>query len=109
MYDCSLNDSSELKDLIVENPDLPLLIFCGEDSWHDEWAYEQAKVNSCRVEELTMIDNQWVQRDDYAEELAIKLSCDSDFSDLSNNELAVLIEKRVAETDFVKAIVIYVG
>ena len=39
---CSLNDTTVLRKLILENPDLPLLIFCGEDSCSGEYPYEQA-------------------------------------------------------------------
>lgn len=30
---CSLNDTTELRNLILENPDLPLLIFAGDGAW----------------------------------------------------------------------------
>lgn len=109
MYNCSLNDNTELRNLIVNNPGLPLLIFCGEDSWHDEWAYEQAQVNQCRVEELAMLGEQWICRDDYTDELSDKMACDAEYCDLPDDEFNALVEKKVSETDFVKAIVIYVG
>lgn len=31
----SLEDTIELRKLIIDNPDLPLIVFCGDDSWHD--------------------------------------------------------------------------
>ena len=38
-FDFSLNDATKLRKLILENPDLPLLIFAGEESWSDNFAY----------------------------------------------------------------------
>lgn len=42
----SLEDTTELRKLIVENPDLPLIVFCGENSWHNWYPYEKVNVNS---------------------------------------------------------------
>ena len=38
----SLEDTTELRKLIVDNPDLPLIVFCGDDCWHDWYPYEKA-------------------------------------------------------------------
>lgn len=40
---CLLNDTTELRNLILENPDLPLLIFAGEEAWNGEYSYESAE------------------------------------------------------------------
>ena len=39
----SLEDTIELRKLIIDNPDLPLIVFCGDDSWHDWYPYEKSK------------------------------------------------------------------
>lgn len=106
-FNCSLNDTRELRKLIIENPDLPLLIFCGEDSWTDQWRYEQAQVNSAMVDELTLYGDLWLDKDDYEDRLRDDL-CE-DYADLSDEEYDKMIEEKIAETDFEKAIVIYVG
>lgn len=64
---CSLNDTTNLKNLILENlilenPDLPLLIFYGEESWHDEYPYEQAEVGSVGISELTLYNDRWMDK-----------------------------------------------
>ena len=97
---CSLNDTTRLRNLILENPDLPLLIFCGEDSWHDEYPYEQAEASDGEVKELTMYNNYWMDKGDYEDILS---------DDLCDKEDSRMIKRKVAETEFVKAIVIYVG
>lgn len=106
---CSLNDTTELRNLIIENPDLPLLIFCGEDTWHDEYPYEQADVGKVGIQELTLYDNYWLDKDDYEEELANDLSDEEEYKNMSDEEYDQMIKQKVTDTEFVKAVVIYVG
>lgn len=107
-FDCSLNDLTELKQLIIENPDLPLLIFCGEEAWTGEWGYEMACVNGQPyIEELALYGDYWVDRDDYEERLGEDLW--DDYQDLSDEEYDKMIKQKVSEIEFVKAIVIHVG
>lgn len=107
---CSLSDTSNLRELILENPGLPLLIFCGEEAWSGEWAYEQAEsVSKGRVLELTLYDRMWRTRDDYEEALADDLSDAEEYKDMSEKEYDRAIKEIVARTEFVRAIVVYVG
>lgn len=106
---CSLNDTTELRKLILENPDLPLLIFCGEDSWHDEYPYEQADASGGEIKELTLYNDWWLDKDDYEDKLSDDLCDKEEYKDLSDEEYNKMIKQKIAETEFVKAIVIYVG
>lgn len=106
---CSLNDTTALRNLIMENPDLPLLVFCGEDSWHDEYPYEQADASGGEIKELTLYNDWWMDKDDYEDRLSDDLSDKEEYKDLSDKEYSLMIKQKVAETEFVKAIVIYVG
>lgn len=106
---CSLNDTTELRKLIIENPDLPLLIFCGEDSWHDEYPYEQADASGGEIKELTLYKDWWFDKDDYEDKLSDDLCDQEEYKNLSDKEYNRMIKEKVAETEFVKAIVIYVG
>lgn len=106
---CSLNDTTKLRNLILENPKLPLLIFCGEEVNDGDYPYEQAYVNSGKIKELTLYNNIWMDKDDYAESLSDNLCDEEEYKDLSDYEYEQMIEEKVAETEFVKAIVIYVG
>lgn len=108
-FNCSLNDTAELRNLILENPELPLLIFCGEDSWHDEYPYEQADASGGEIKELTLYNDWWLDKDDYEDKLSDDLCDKKEYKDLSDEEYNNMIKKKVAETEFVKAIVIYVG
>ena len=109
-FDCSLNDTSNLRKLILDNPELPLLIFCGEDSWHDEWPYEQANINGGpSIQRLTFYRDCWMDEDDYYDKLRDDLCDYEEYAHMSDEGFDAAVDKLVAETEFVKAIVVYVG
>lgn len=107
--ECSLNDTSDLKDLILENPELPLLIFCGEEAYWGEYAYNQAFARNVEIKEITLYGDCWMDREDYRDELIDNLSDDEQYKDLSDEDYGKMIDQKVVATEFVKAIVIYVG
>lgn len=107
-FNHSLEDTTELKKLILENPDLPLLIFAGEDANRDGgYAQVQARVNG--IEELILHNNKWIEREEFEEELRNYLWLEDEYKDLSDNEYDKMIEEKVENTKFTEAIVIYVG
>lgn len=106
---CSLRDTIVLRKLILENPDLPILVFCGEESWSGEYSYEQADINRGSIRELTLYKDEWLDKDDYREKLASEMADDEQYNDLSDYDFFNLIDEKVKETEFVKAIVIYIG
>ena len=109
----SLKDTSNLRQLIIENPDLPLIIFCGEESWDGEHSYCSASASKGSIQELTLYDDGydsiWMEKEDYAERLSYELSDMEEYENMSNKEYDKMIADKVAEAEFVKAIVIYVG
>ena len=108
-FDFSLNDTSNLRQLILENPDLPLLIFAGEEAWGGDWSYTQAYVRNPSIQTLTLYHDEWIDVDDYADRLADDLCYEEEYKDLSDEEYDKMIDQKVAETEFAQAIVIYVG
>lgn len=108
-YHCSLNDTSHLRQLILENPDLPLLIFCGEESWDGNWTYSQADASKGEIQTLTLYNDVWVDEDDYRDKLVDDLCDNDEYKDMSDEEYLNMIDLKVARTPFCKAIVIYVG
>lgn len=106
---CSLNDTTVLRDLIMKNPDLPLIIFCGEEAWSGDYGYTQAIASNGSIETLTLYNDMWYPKDDYEEQLANDLSDEEEYRNLSDEAYDQMIKKKVAETEFVEAIVIYVG
>lgn len=109
----SLKDTTELRKLIIDNPDLPLIIFCGEESWDGEHSYCSASASKGSIQELTLYENvydaTWMDREDYAEKLADDLCDDEEYKGMTDQEYDAMIDQKVNETEFVKAIVIYVG
>lgn len=97
-YDCK-----DLKKMIVENPELPLLIFCGEDSYYDD-GYGYCSQQDARVciQELVLYNNEWIEKSDYRD----KLKTDGDFS---NEEFDKYLDKLVEEVQAIKAICVWVG
>ena len=108
-FHLSLNDTSYLRQLILDNPDLPLLIFCGEESWCGDWAYNQVDASKGVIKTITLCDDVWVDEEEYVDWLTDKLTFSGEYQDMSDEEFDRMIDQKVAETPFCKAIVIYVG
>lgn len=106
---CSLNDTTILRNLILENPELPVLIFCGEGVWNGEYSYNQADASKGEIEELTLYKDMWVDKEDYRDKLTDDLSDNEDYINMTDSEYDKMIDEKIAETEFVKAIVIWVG
>jgi hypothetical protein len=106
---CSLKDTTALRELILENPDLPLIIFAGEDAWQGEYCYNLVDARTYGVQELTLYADMWLDKDEYEEELSDALCDEEEYKDLSDEEWDKMIAQKVAETEFIKAIVVYVG
>lgn len=108
-FEFSLQDTTILRNLILENPNLPLLVFAGEEAWSGEYSYEQVDARTHGVQELTLYKNRWIDKDDYEEELRDDLSYNEEYKKLSYEEYDKMINKIVEETEFCRAIVVYVG
>lgn len=108
-FDFSLKDTTMLRKAILENPDLPLLIFAGEEAWQGEWGYNQADARTHGVQELTLFADRWMDRDEYEEVLSDALCDKEEYKDLSDEEWDKMIQQKIAETEFCQAIVVYVG
>lgn len=107
--DCSLKDTTVLRNLILENPDLPIIIFCGEDSWNGDYQYCQANSTKGEIESLILYGDMWLDEDDYREKLADNLCDEEEYKNLSNEEYEKMVDKKVDESEFVKAIVLWIG
>lgn len=106
----SLEDTTELRKLIIENPDFPLLFFAGDDAYVDEgYQYTMAYASNASIQELTLYNDVWMDKDDYAEKLGDDLDFEEEYKDMTDEEYDEMINQKVNETEFVKAIVIYVG
>lgn len=102
-------DCTELKKLIVENPELPLLIFVGEESNSGEYTYESVDGGYTCIKELTMCGEYWVEKEEYADKVKDEMCDDEQYATLSDSDFDAAAENIVNNTAFIKAIVIYVG
>lgn len=92
----SLKNTTELKRLIIENPELPLLIFhCCDDFDYDVDNYMLGKVILCRVDEVATINETYVSIDDYEEELRYRY--EDECLNMSDKEFDEFIEKKINE------------
>lgn len=105
----SLENTNKLKELIVNNPELPLLIFVGEEAYTDEFSYNMAEVNFVGIEELTVYKDFYIEKEEYEEELIDDLSDVEEFKELSDTEYFKMIKQKVEEAEYTKAIVVNVG
>lgn len=107
--ECSIKDTSILRKLILENPELPVLVFVGEEAYQGEYSYNQADASKGEVEYLTLYKEEWIGEDEYKDILYNDLADEEEYKDLSDEEYEKMINKRVEDTEFVEAIVIFIG
>jgi len=101
----TLDDTNNLRKMVMENPDLPLIIFVGEEGWSGEYSYNSVEVVSIRIEELTYEGEYYIEKDEFKEKLLDKYSDKYD----SDTELEKFATDIMDNKEFAKAIVIYVG
>lgn len=102
----SIPDNSELRQLIIDNPGLPLIIFVGEIAWSGDFTYNAANKVLCEIEELTLYNDIWMDRDNYADKLYDDLAFDYDYENLSDEKYSKIIDDKVTRTKFIKAITV---
>ena len=105
-----LDDTKELRKLIIDNPDLPLVIFAGEESYTGEYAYNLAEVREVKVKELAFDGELYIDKSDYRNKLYKEYQDGFTISGLvMQKEHNEFIDNIMGRTEFVKAIVVYVG
>jgi hypothetical protein len=105
----SLEDTTKLRKLILENPELPLLIFVGEEAWSDNFLYELAEVNSASIKALTVYGDYYVDEEEFEEKIADEMNNDEEYKNLSDEDFDKAVKNKIANEEFENAIVIYVG
>lgn len=77
---------------------------------HDDgYQYSMAYASNTSIQELTLYSNVWMDKEDYAEKLSDDLCDEEEYKDMTDDEYDAMIDRKIEETEFVKAIVIYVG
>lgn len=106
----SMENTEELKKMILENPELPLIIFAGEESYCGEYAYNSVEVREVTIEELTMDEDMYVEKDTIRDKLMDKYYDNFCIGGAyMKKDLEEFVEKQISRMRFTKAIVIFVG
>lgn len=114
-----IHDSTELRKLIVENPDLPIVVISDEESCLEGSVYTYMGTVNCYVCEILNAEvgddckgyyQVFEDRDDFEEEMAIILDDElgDDSQKMSDDEFESLLQERIKEYEpyWTKAIVI---
>lgn len=101
----SLDNTRELRNMLLENPELPLIIFAGEESYCGEYSYNLAEVSKFKIMDLTFEGEYYIEKSEYEDKLSDRLYDKYD----TNEKLKHAVDNIMKETEFVKAIVVYVG
>lgn len=94
---------SELKELIIKNPELPIKFFTNEDCYSGNFQYEECFISSVSIDEITLHGEKWLSEEDLYE----KLECDLYEDGTPENELKDKVEKIVDNTKFKKTICVF--
>lgn len=104
---------NELRKLILQNPDLPIMVCCGEEAYTGEWHYECHFDYSCAIVECTWFGDKYFDDrqeliDYILENIMDNATFDTFFNDKEREEWA---ENYIKEHNIVfeKYIQIYVG
>lgn len=102
-------DCKDLKELIISNPEAPLLIFAGEEAWTGDWSYNSVDAGYASLRLITLYGEEWLDEDEFEDKVRDAMADDEQYENLSDEEFDKEFAKIKAETAFIKAIVIYVG
>lgn len=100
-----LHSADDLKRLIVENPDLPILVFAGDNANKGDYAYMSCSYVSAEKGEFLDCEQQideckcYTDRDDFEEDVFDALVNDEQCVDLSDEELNSVVKQEVTKYD----------
>ena len=66
------------------------------------------KVTACKIDKVTELNDAYVSMDDYEEEIRYRMEYDYEYFNISDEEFDKIVQKKINETKFIKAIVVYV-
>lgn len=98
-----LNSAEELRQLIIDNSDLPLLVFAGENCNSGDWSYMSCGyVKASKGEFLDCAqeindERCYTDRDEFEEDIADNMAYDSQYEALPDDEFDALVKQKAAE------------
>lgn len=100
----------KLKDLIKENPTLPIKVFVADDAICGEFSREEGYISSVHIDKLALLEEGWqsiwCNEEDYPDSLYDYLTYEEE---LKGEELEAKFNEEMAKVKFEKFIVINIG
>ena len=111
-----LHSAEDLRKLIIENPDLPLLVFAGEDANNGDYSYMSCSCINFHIGEFldcSQTINEsicYTDRDDFEDDLADYLNNLEDVATMTDVEFDARLKQELAkyEPHWKKCIILYV-
>lgn len=100
-----LHSADKLKQLITENPDLPIVVFAGEDANIGDYAYMSCSYVSATKGEFLDCEQQindckcYTDRDDFEEDVFDILADNESCVDLSDEEFNSVVKQKITKYD----------
>ena len=100
----------KLKDLIKENPTLPIKVFVADDASSGEHNYEESYISKVEINEIALLEERWnstwYDREDYPDNLYDYLKYVKKYE---GEELEAKYKEEWEKVKFEKFIVVYIG
>lgn len=109
-----VKDSTELRKIIAENPELPIVVMVGREAALDEYGYTYCEVVIAEVDEILDCYTPWKKetvyndRTDFEEDLADYLCEEDKYKKMSDEEFEKVLEEEKAKYEpyWKKAIIV---
>ena len=112
-----IHDTGELRKLMLDNPDLPIVVLAGEEANHGEWYWEYCNRVSCCIAEILAVHTPYdgedgivfSDKDDFCEAVAEKLGDKEIYKKMPDADFDAAVEREVKMYDgcWRKVIAIY--
>lgn len=102
----SLLDSTELKNIIINNPELPIIIKVKENTYNN---YRNCTNVKCIIESVVLHNNQWETLDEFEENIRNEFGENNRYHEYSDRDYEIEIDNIVVNAPSIKAIIIGVS
>ena len=108
-----MSNEEQLKQLIIDNPELPLVIFATDDANNGDCSTMSTEILSARITEVTLYETKYesayVYKEDFWDILYEDMSVAGKDEGLSEEEFSELVKEEYEKAEFTKCICVVVG
>lgn len=100
-----LHSADELKQLVAENPDLPIVVFAGDDANTGDYTYMSCNYVSATKGEFLDCAQQidecrcYTDRDDFEDDVYTVLEGEEQYDKLTDDEFDSVVKQKITEYD----------